>query len=256
MGRRPRGGDVGPIVSILQMCKTNRTGKKWEESNALVAMAQKGDLGARNEVILINIGLVLLIAKRYVREGLLLDDLIGYGVEGLIRSISKFDSKKGVQFSTYATIWIKQCISRSVINNESTIRIPTHKAAKIAKANKVAKDNGSQEEDVPVRVFSLSRKVGKEYGYGDEFINLIPSKGHSPEENVADSQFAILRDALKSRLSATQYFVLERRFGLGGIEESSLEEIGRELGFTREYIRQIEFAALKKARKILKGSFI
>lgn len=261
----PRGSPLPTALdSILRVCKENKKSRKWEQSNVLIARAQDGDNNARNEAVLANMGLVVKVAKRYIRGGVPLEDLIGYGVEGLIRAIEKFDLKNGAQISTFAPYHIRAVIQRSIINREYTIRLPIHKVNEIAKERKAARDKGESQGGERsnlyqlTQVSSLNEKMGGRED-GDEFIDFIPSGNPSPEESVMILQ-RVKRNGemvalLKSRLSVTQYFVLERRFGLSNGEGASLEDIGQELSLTRERVRQIEQSAFKKARKILKDFY-
>jgi RNA polymerase primary sigma factor len=265
-------GDLAVATTDALQLFLNEAGR-WplltkEEEVALAKGVERGDAEAKERMINSNLRLVVSIAKRYQGNGLSLLDLIQEGIIGLIRAVEKFDWRRGFKFSTYATWWIRQAVQRGVANKSRTIRIPVHIAdreQKIARAERaLAPKLGRQptEEEIakqaklPLKqlrevreaaraITSLDRPLGAESDAA--FGDLFASDQAQPEEELTVSlEQDVLRRAV-SQLPDREQEVLKRRYGLNGDRDpASLEAIGRELGITRERVRQIEASALEQ----------
>ena len=240
-----------------------------EEIDLAVRMAQ-GDIDARKRLSEANLRLVVSIAKRYVGRGMQFLDLIQEGNLGLIKAVEKFDHTKGFKFSTYATWWIRQAITRAIADQARTIRIPVHMVETINKVKKVSSlllhKNGheptaeeiSAELDMPVdKVREIMRvaqePVSLETPIGEEedshLGDFIPDEDASEPSEAAS--FSLLKEQLMEvldTLTPREKKVLELRFGSVDGRTRTLEEVGKEFNVTRERIRQIEAKALRKLR--------
>ena len=265
-------GDLAVATTDALQLFLNEAGR-WplltaEEEVELAKRIERGDREAKERMINSNLRLVVSIAKRYQGHGLSLLDLIQEGIIGLIRAVEKFDWRRGFKFSTYATWWIRQAVQRGVANKSRTIRIPVHIAEReqrIARAERtLAPKLGRQptEEEVaeharlPLKqvlevrkaaraVTSLDRPIGSENegALGD----LFASEEAQPEEEVHVSlEQDVLRRAV-AQLPEREREVVKLRYGLNGDRDpASLEAIGKQLGLTRERVRQIEADALEQ----------
>jgi RNA polymerase nonessential primary-like sigma factor len=244
-----------------------------EEEVRLARLAQQGDEDARNHMIESNLRLVVKIARRYMNRGLAFLDLIEEGNLGLIRAVEKFDPERGFRFSTYGTWWIRQTIERAIMNQTRTIRLPIHivkelntylRAAR-SLAQKLDHEPSAEEiaelldkplEDVErmlwlnERISSTDSSVMNDSGK-TLLDTLADNNASDPTETLQEEGVNSNIEECLSQLSDKQREVVERRFGLHGYSVSTLEEVGQEIGVTRERVRQIQMDALKKLKRIL-----
>lgn len=241
-----------------------------EEEIKLAEAAANGDQKAKDDLVNHNLRLVVSIAKRYMGRGLTLLDLIQEGNMGLIKAVDKYDVSKGFKFSTYATYWIKQAISRAVMDQARNIRIPVHIIELMSNIKKVERDfqqihgREPKETEVAAALGIEVKKVKEAYTWMKDTTSLDIMVGDDEDttvgsfiedESVVPAFTAIeendrttaIRNILDT-LNDREKMVIVRRFGIDLDRAETLDEIGKELGLSRERIRQIEAAALRKLR--------
>lgn len=243
-----------------------------DEEKHFGRLARDGDPAGRKRMITSNLRLVVKISRRYLNRGLSLLDLIEEGNLGLIHAVEKFDPERGFRFSTYATWWIRQAIERAIMNQTRTIRLPVHVVKEMNYFLRAARElsqkldhEPSAEEiaaliDKPVddvhRMLKLSERVDSidavlEVGDRSQLEMVADENSPDPASQVQRSDLFDKLEMLLSDLSDKHQEVISRRFGLRGYPRGTLEEVGSEIGLTRERVRQIQVEGLRCLRRSL-----
>ena len=246
------------------------------EEKKFARRIRNGDESARHRMIESNLRLVVKIARRYINRGLPLLDLIEEGNLGLIHAVKKFDPERGFRFSTYATWWIRQTIERAIMNQSRTVRLPIHILKDINAVLRASRNLRHSQETNPTpaeiaafmdrkvedveRLLALHNRVtiGSSGGAGTSDdrgpLDTLPAQREAGPAHCAQKEHvhAIL-DRWVFKLDDKQRAVVERRFGLHGYRRRTLEEIGQEIGVTRERVRQIQIDALKNLRNMMES---
>ena len=258
--------------------KVGLSSKEVKEINRSMSMGETKMRRAKKDMVEANLRLVISIAKKYTNRGLQFLDLIQEGNIGLMKAVDKFEYRRGYKFSTYATWWIRQAITRSIADQARTIRIPVHMIETINKLNRVSRqmmqdmgreptpDELSKELDMPEdkvrKVLKIAKEpISMETPIGDDedsnlgdFIE--DTVIESPLENATDESLHFATDDVLSSLTAREAKVLRMRFGIGMNTDHTLEEVGKQFDVTRERIRQIEAKALRKLRHPARSSHL
>ena len=252
--------------------------KEIKEINRSMSMGETKMRRAKKDMVEANLRLVISIAKKYTNRGLQFLDLIQEGNIGLMKAVDKFEYRRGYKFSTYATWWIRQAITRSIADQARTIRIPVHMIETINKLNRVSRqmmqDMGreptpeelSKELDMPEdkvrKVLKIAKEpISTETPIGDDEDSSLgdfieDTVIESPLENATEESLHFATDDVLASLTAREAKVLRMRFGIGMNTDHTLEEVGKQFDVTRERIRQIEAKALRKLRHPSRSSHL
>jgi RNA polymerase nonessential primary-like sigma factor len=273
----PQPGLAADFVADVAQLYLNEIGQHpiftADEERAAARAMRDGDFAARQSMIERNLRLVVSIARHYVHRGLALPDLIEEGNLGLMHALDKFDPERGFRFSTYATWWIRQAIERAIVQQARTIRLPAHVVRELSVVQRAmrhlenhppADGRDATIEDVAHLIDRPVDDVARLVRLQEHVLSLDAPLDRDPSITIADAladedalspELLLHHTALErsvaawlAELPARQRFVIERRYGLNNAEVATLDDLSRELGITRERVRQVQVEALERLR--------